>query len=653
MNISQKSVNHLMALSAETISNAKSGHTGSALGASSILFALFHDHLKFDPTDDKWINRDRFVMSAGHASALLYSTLFMFGYPISSNDLKTFRTCGSKTPGHPEYGVTSGVETTTGPLGQGVANAVGMAIAESMLEARFGEDIINHHTYCYAGDGCLMEGVAMEACSLAGTLKLNKLVLLYDDNNITIDGTRTLANAEDVAAKFEAMGWRVLTEKNGNNVEACSKAISKAKQKSDKPTIVIFKTTIGIGTKKAGTNGAHAYPLSAEEVEELKAKLDVKTSFEIPQEIHDYAQKAVDKNIQIHQAWQNHLNNLKMQNSSKYNEFNAFFKQNKANYAKILKTLNSSDDMAGRDVSKIVLNEISKNLNNLVGGTADLAPSTKAYIDEGGDFGENNRLGKNVHFGIREHAMGSAANGMALHSNFLVFDSTFLAFSNYMLPSIRMRSMMQIPVLSIFTHDSIDIGEDGPTHQPVEQLSILRQTVGLTVFRPGTNAEVVAGYKYFVENKKPTALILTKSKLSKFENSTIDNAEHGGYVLFETKTKPTIEIFATGRELALATEVAKNLEAFGVRVISVPCESLFEKEDEKYKKSVLLKNPKLKVAIEASNDNLWHKYVGENGLIFGVSAYQTSGKGSEVYKNAGFDAKQIASAITKAYKKIK
>ncbi len=652
MDINQKAINYLKSITAETISNAKSGHTGSAIGASSILFALFKDHLRFSTQKKQCPVRDRFVLSAGHASALLYSCLHLFGFDISVEDLKSFRTCGSKTPGHPEYNVVPAVETTTCPLGQGIANAVGMAIAESMLCERFGKELVSNYTYCYAGDGCLMEGVGMEACSLAGALKLNKLILLYDSNNITIDGNTNIATVDDMGKKFEAMGWRVIFVKNGNEYKDCTKAIAAAK-KSDKPVIVIFKTVIGLGTKKAGTNAVHAYPLPKEELAEFKTALGVEGSFYVPDEIYDYCRISKTKNEQLNSAYNNLINNLKVQNSEKYKEFFAYFKQKNINYAKILSTLVSDGEMAGRDACGKVLNEISKIQNNFVGGTADLAPSTKAYINDGGDFSENNRLGKNIHFGIREHAMGAVANGIALYSDLYVFDSTFLAFSNYMLPPLKMRAMMNAPVLSVFTHDSIDIGEDGPTHQPIEQLGQLRQIVGLNVIRPATFSEMVAAYKIFVETKTPTVIVATKSKIKELENSSIESAEHGGYAIFETKTSPKIEIFATGREVALAIEVAKLLESEGARVISVPCEKLFDSQPDSYKKTVRLKSSKLKVAIEASCDYVWHKYVGENGLIFGVTDYQTSGNGNEVYFNAGFDSKLIAKKIKANYKKIK
>lgn len=640
MDITQKSLTYLKSLTAETISNAKSGHTGSALGASSIMLALFHDHLRFDPSGTNWIGRDRFVLSAGHTSAMLYSLLHLFGYNISIDDLKSFRKYESKTPGHPEFGVVPGVETTTGPLGQGVANAVGFAIAEERMHNLY-PDVFDNHTYCYAGDGCLMEGVAVEACSLAGTLGLKKLILLYDDNNITIDGARTLANGENVKDKFEAMGWNTIEVKDGNDYNACTKAIAKAK-KSNKPTIILFKTIIGIGTANAGSEKSHAYPLSVEELSVFKQQLGVSESFYIPEDVYAFCHEATERNKNLIANWANKI-------APKKQTLQNFFNPKPFNFQKIVEELEKLPEQAGRDLSGMVLNTLEDHFN-MFGGTADVGPSTKAVIKKSGYFSAENKFGRNIHFGIREHAMGSICNGMALYGGFRIFDSTFMAFSNYMLPSLKMRAMMNAPVLSIFTHDSIDIGEDGPTHQPIEQLGQLRMIIGLNVIRPATIAEMVAGYKIFLEQKVPTALVVTKSKLPHLEGSVVEDAERGGYVIFETKKKPQIEIFATGKEVSLAVSVAKELEQVGARVISMPCESIFSKQEKIYKNKVLLKNPVLKIAIEASNDTIWHKYIGENGLLINVETYQTSGKGSEVYEKAGFTKENIIKQIAKNIK---
>ncbi len=636
-NIKLKTLNYLKSLVAETVSNAKSGHTGTALGASSIMLSLFHDHLSFDVNGD-WPNRDRFVFSAGHASALLYATLHMFGFDISINDLKNFRKYGSKkTSGHPEYDTKIGIETSTGPLGQGVANAVGFALGEEKMHALF-PNLIDHYTYCFCGDGCLMEGVAVEACSIAGTMKLKKLILLYDDNNTTIDGTRDMANNEDVAKKFEAMGWNYIIVKDGNNYDLCSKAIFKAKQ-SDKPTIIIFKTIIGIGTTFEGTSSIHGHPLNAQELNDFKNKLNISESFFIPQDVYDFCQKSTNVNNNKKRKWCQFLekNNI---------IFDDLFKKTKIDYSSILKELTKHQSLSARDVSGFVLNLLAKQ-TIFMGGSADVATSTKALLNETKFYSEKSKLENNFHFGIREHSMGAISNGLALYNkNFHIFDSTFVSFSNYMLPALRMRAFMGAPVLSILTHDSIEVGEDGPTHQPIEQIGQMRSIIGLTVFRPASFTEVICAYKYFLESQKPTVIALSKKEIKHIAGTSINDATKGAYVLLDTSNNPEVEIFATGREVYLALEIAKLLKT-GVRIISVPCESLFSEQSNNYKSSVLLKNPKLKVAIEASNDPIWHKYVGENGLIFGVYSYQQSGNGLEVYKNAGFDAQLIAKQIQK------
>ncbi len=654
MDIHQKSIDNIRAFTAQTISNANSGHTGSALSATPMLFSLFNEHLVFNPKEPKFIGRDRFVLSAGHTSAMLYTLLHLFGYDISMEDLKNFRSYKSKTPGHPELDIVPGVETTTGPLGQGVANAVGFAIAETMLASKFNTkdiELFNNHTYCYCGDGCLMEGVAVEACSLAGTLNLNKLIILYEDNNITIDGTRECANNDDTAKKFEAMGWNVIQVKNGNDYLACSKAISSAK-KSNKPSIVIFKTVIGIGTDLQGTSKIHAHPLTNSELESYLSKLEIAEPFKIPQDVYDFANQAVEQNLSKFSKWNEDFKNYAIKYPELYKNLKNFLSAKKCNYEKVLSNLLNANLSSGRDMSGFVLNELSKTFTSLVGGAADVAESTKAKINDSEFFSKENRLGRNIHFGIREHAMGSIANGISLYLNQPVFDSTFLVFSNHMLPSIRMRAMMNLPVVSIFTHDSINIGQDGPTHQPIESLTTLRSIPNYLVFRPATPAEVVAGYKVFFDTNKPTALALTKTKLSSWTNSTIENAEKGGYVIYESKSKPKLEIFATGTEVELAIALADFYSDLGVRVVSMPCESLFSLQEKTYKNKVLLKNPTLKIAIEASNDNIWYKYIGEDGLLINVTDYQHSGSGSEVYQKAGFSKETIISKINKALKAL-
>lgn len=654
MDINQKSIDNIRAIIAQTISNANSGHTGSALSATPMLYSLFNDHLLFNPKDPKFLNRDRFVSSAGHTSALYYTLLHLYGYDLSIEDLKNFRKYKSRTPGHPEYGVVPGVETSTGPLGQGIANAVGLAIAETMFESKFNtKDIklFDNYTYCYTGDGCLMEGVAVEACSLAGTLKLNKLILLYEDNNITIDGAKTIANNEDIAKKFEAMGWNVLNVKNGNDYLACSKAIASAKR-SSKPTIIIFKTIIGIGTKLEGTSKIHSHPLSSDELEEYLTKLGYTNDFSIESDVYENANKTVEFNLQKNAIWHENFKNYAKNYPNNYKLLKNYLSDKQCDYEKVLTKLTHSTINSGRDMGSFVLNELSKTFDSLVGGAADVAESTKAKINDGEFYSADNRQGRNIHFGIREHSMGAIANGIALYLNQPVFESTFFIFSNYMIPPIRMSAMMNLPVLSIFTHDSINVGQDGPTHQPIETLTCLRSIPNYLVYRPATSAEVVAGYKLFFDTKKPMGLALSKSNLLYLDNSTIEKAERGGYVLFENKSRPKIEIITSGTEASLAIQIANHYADLGVRVISMPCEKIFSLQDKAYKNKVLLKNPTLKVVIEASNDNVWYKYIGENDVLINVTNFQYSGNGTEVYEKAGFNTADIITKINKALKAL-
>ncbi len=650
--IIQKSINYLKALTAETVSNAGSGHTGTALGASSILFALFKDHYMFDVSDTDFLNRDRFVMSAGHASALYYSLLAMFGFDVSLQDLKDFRKLNSRTAGHPEFGLINAVETSTGPLGQGVANAVGMAIAESMLEERFnaiGFPIINNYTYCFAGDGDLMEGVAQEACSIAGAYNLKRFIILYDCNEVTIDGSVNLANRENVAKKFKAMGFKVIEVKNGNNYSSCSSAIAQAK-KSNKPTIIIFHTTIGIGTEKEGTSAVHAHPMKKDELIAFKEKLGVKESFFIPNDVREFCMDTTINGKLRHEKWNQDLAVYATTHPDLYKKLVSFFDVKKLDFEKMAMS-EKLNDLSMRDMNSVVLNEISEKLSQIVGGTADLAPSTKAYLKDGGDYLAGNKRGRNLHFGVREHAMASICNGISLYEDFLPFDSTFLAFSNYMLPALRMRAMMKLPVLDVLTHDSVMIGEDGPTHQPIEQIASLRGIVGLNVFRPCDANELMAAYKTFIVDREPTSLVLAKQKIAKNNLSSFKNACMGGYVLKPAKKQADVVIMASGSEVALALNVAKELEKVcDVSVVSVPCFEVFENQSESYKDKVLQKNAKLKVAIEASNDNIWYKYLNENDLRIDVKNYMGSGAGEQVYQKAGFSVKQILRQINRKLK---
>lgn len=643
MKINQKCINTARVLSAEMINRANSGHTGVALGAAPILYALFKDHYNF--YSSKYINRDRFILSAGHASSLYYAYLHMFGFDVSMEDLKNFRKLGSKTPGHPEYGVTDGVETSTGPLGQGVANAVGMAIAQRGLAERFNVqkfNIIDNFTYCFVGDGCLMEGVAQEACSLAGKLKLNKLILLYDCNQITIDGKLDIANTENTKQKFKAMGWNVITVSNGNNYFCITKAIARAKKSKAKPTIIIFKTQIGYGSVHAGSNLIHGKPLTTEELEKLKQNLGVEGGFKIDEDVKEYCYRAHRRAKVEYFKWEKQVVLYKNTHPDLCQQFFDYFNRPKLNLPKLCKG-KFTENMPMREANHIVLNQIAKNLTSFIGGTADVAPSTQAYIDDGGDLSASNYRGRNIHYGVREHAMGAITNGISLYAGASAFCSTFLSFSNYELPAIRMAGLMNLPVMHIFTHDSIIVGEDGPTHQPVEQLTQLRAIPNITVYRPADYNELMAVYSTAYENKKPSAFIIAKQALPEI-NSSFEGAMCGAYVLLEDE-KPEVILFASGSEVGLAVKAKELLNKDNIPcvVISVPSIELFERQPEKYKKSILKHEIKNRFCVEASNDYKWLNVFG--GKFFGVTKFGASGKGKDVLKYMNFEPRDLVKFV--------
>ena len=631
MNINNKCINHLRCLSAEMITNANSGHPGVALGSTTIFYALFKDHYFYDIKDHKFIARDRFVASAGHVSALYYATAYMFNFGLNENDLKSFRQLGSITPGHPEYGTINFVEDSTGPLGQGVANAVGIAIAQSMLAEKFNVQkfpIFDSYTYCFLGDGCMMEGVAEEAMSLAGTLKLNKLIFLYDYNNMTIDGKADMANAENIKKKFKAMHYNVIYVRNGNSYQSVTKAIARAKKCQNKPSIIIFKTIIGYGAGNAGKNTIHGKPLSISELNALKQSLGVKESFSLPKDVKEHALKTIKKNNELLEKWNNMFAIYKTANPELYKQLVAFMSNKQVDVQKLIKQDMLNQDISGRDANEMVLNEVAQKLPRFVGGSADLVASTKAYINGGGDYSALNRRGKNIHFGIREHAMGAISNGLSLVLNSPVFCSTFLAFSNYMIPAIRMSALMNLPVWYIFTHDSYKVGEDGPTHQSVEQLGTLRLIPNLNVLRPAFMEEVYACYDIALSSNCPSAFVIAKQTL-KSEVADYSNILKGGYVL--SGEKGEVEILATGSEVEIALKVKAVLESQDIScvVASFPCVEQFERQSESYKDDVLSRG-KVLVSLEASNDNIWYKYIGKNGLRIGVFKFGKSAKPSQL-----------------------
>lgn len=651
MNINQKCVNELRLMSASVISNAKSGHTGSSVGAVPILFALFKDHYFFNPNDSEFFARDRFVLSAGHVSALYYSLLNLFNMGVSDEDLTKFRKFGSKTPGHPEYKKTKFIEVSTGPLGQGVANAVGMAIGQSMVGARFNAqkaNIIDNYTYCYCGDGCLEEGVAQEACSLAGALKLKKLILLYDSNNITIDGKVSLANTEDVSKKFKAMNWNVIKVKNGNSYFWCSRAIAKAKR-SSKPTIIIFNTTIGYGTSYAGTEKIHGIPLSDKELIEYKNDLLMPNFTKFSQDVKDYCFRSIRYNKILLEKWKRMYCLYEQTHPELCRQFESFIGEKETDVLKLLKPDVLQEEMSGREANQLILKELMARQPRFVGGTADLAPSVKAYVKEFGDYSRNNRRGRNIHFGIREHAMGAICNGLSLYLESPVFCSTFMAFSNYMIPPMRMSALMNLPVLYLFSHDSFKVGQDGPTHQPVEQLGQLRLIPNLNVFRPADTNELLHCYKLATDTEKPSAFALSRQKLPNVSYGA-KNILKGGYVL--SGTKGDVSIFASGSEVSLALDVAKELKNLGIKceVCSFPSLNIFEAQSDTYKNSVL-NGSKHKVVIEASNDTHWYKYLNEKDLFIGVENFGESGNAEDLDRHFGFTTNLIVKKIKNLIKK--
>lgn len=651
MNINQKCVNELRLMSASVISNAKSGHTGSSVGAVPILFALFKDHYFFNPNDSEFFARDRFVLSAGHVSALYYSLLNLFNMGVSDEDLTKFRKFGSKTPGHPEYKKTKFVEVSTGPLGQGVANAVGMAIGQSMVGARFNAqkaNIIDNYTYCYCGDGCLEEGVAQEACSLAGALKLKKLILLYDSNNITIDGKVSLANTEDVSKKFKAMNWNVIKVKNGNSYFWCSRAIAKAKR-SSKPTIIIFNTTIGYGTSYAGTEKIHGIPLSDKELIEYKNDLLMPNFTKFSQDVKDYCFRSIRYNKILLEKWKRMYCLYEQTHPELCRQFESFIGEKETDVLKLLKPDVLQEEMSGREANQLILKELMARQPRFVGGTADLAPSVKAYVKEFGDYSRNNRRGRNIHFGIREHAMGAICNGLSLYLESPVFCSTFMAFSNYMIPPMRMSALMNLPVLYLFSHDSFKVGQDGPTHQPVEQLGQLRLIPNLNVFRPADTNELLHCYKLATDTEKPSTFVLSRQKLPNVSYGA-KNILKGGYVL--SGTKGDVSIFASGSEVSLALDVAKELKNLGIKceVCSFPSLNIFEAQSDTYKNSVL-NGSKHKVVIEASNDTHWYKYLNEKDLFIGVENFGESGNAEDLDRHFGFTTNLIVKKIKNLIKK--
>ena len=657
MNIEEMSVNAIRVLSADAIQKANSGHPGLPLGTAPIAYELFSKHMNYNPQNPEWINRDRFVLSGGHGSMLLYSLFHLFGIGnLSLDEVKNFRQFGSLTPGHPEYGHTVGVEATTGPLGQGMAMAVGMAMAEAHLASVFNKEgypVVDHYTYVLGGDGCMMEGISSECFSLAGTLGLSKLIVFYDSNNISIEGSTDIAFTEDVVTRFKAFGFQTIEVEDGNDLCAIGKAIEEAKADKTRPSLIKVNTLIGYGCPaKQGKASAHGEPLGVDNVAALKENIGwpCKGDFEVPQEVYDHYKELsanmakaedkwnelfasyVEKYPEMKELWDNYFDGYDM--SDLFNSDEYWAKGDKAE--------------ATRNTSGTILNMIKKAMPNLIGGSADLAPSNKTNMKDAGDFSKDNYAGSNLHFGVREQAMAAIGNGLMLHGGLKAFVATFFVFSDYVKPMARLTALMQLPLTYVFTHDSIGVGEDGPTHEPIEQLAAFRSLPGFTVFRPCDRTETAAAWMYSVENEcGPTGLVLTRQNLPQMEGSSKD-ALKGGYVIADSqKEVPDAIIIASGSEVSLAVNAKEELKKDGidVRVVSMPSMELFDKQSAEYKESVLPNAVRKRVAVEALSDFGWYKYVGLDGRVIAMEGFGASGPAATLFEHFGFTVDNVVKTV--------
>lgn len=645
----QQMANAIRFLSAEAIEKANSGHPGMPLGIADVASVLFGKYLHINPDEPRWFNRDRFVLSAGHGSMLLYSLFYLLGYPdITLDDIKNFRQLGSKTAGHPEYGHLAGIDMTTGPLGQGISSAVGMALSERVINAKFGDDLCNHYTYVICGDGCLMEGISEEAISLAGLWKLNKLIVLWDNNNITIDGTVDKANATDQEARFRAVGWNVI-KIDGHNYDEISQAIEQA-QKSDRPTLISCKTTIGFGApNKQGTSKVHGSPLGAEELSLMKKQLGWEYEpFEIPNEVIATWRAAGQKSAALYQEWQKCADN----NAEFLSYINNELPQNwdKALNELKEKTIKEQTKVATRKASQMCLETIVPHIPEIIGGSADLAASNLTFVNGMKTITADDYNGNNVMYGIREHAMGAIMNGMALHGGVIPYGGTFFVFSDYVRPAMRLSALMGIRVIYVLTHDSIGVGEDGPTHQPIEHLASYRAMPNINTFRPCDVVETAEAWQLAIESEHtPSILALSRQSVPALRKDATENlTAKGGYIISPTALPVKATLIATGTEVSLAIAAQKQLanEGIGVNVVSMPCTELFDSQSTVYKQSVLGTAPR--IAIEAAATYGWERYVGLDGAIVGMTGFGASGKGDEVYAHFGITADNIV-ATTKKY----
>ena len=650
--IETMSVNAIRVLSADAIQKAKSGHPGLPLGCASAAYELWANHMNHNPADPNWANRDRFILSGGHGSMLLYSLLHLFGYgDLSKEDIMNFRQLGSLTPGHPEYGHTVGIEATTGPLGAGMAMAVGMAAAETHLAEVFNKEeypVVDHYTFVLGGDGCMMEGISSEAFSLAGTLGLSKLIVLYDSNKISIEGSTDIAFTENVQKRMEAFGFQTITVEDGNDLEAIGRAIEEAKEDTEHPSFITIKTQIGFGCPaKQGKASAHGEPLGEENVLAMKENLGWPSMepFYVPDEVYEHYAYLAEEKAETEAAW----NVMFAAYCEEYPEmealWNAYHDENAGE-----KAIEACADFwskpekadATRNISGKILNKIKTCMPNLIGGSADLAPSNKTNMSDMGDYSRENRGGRNLHFGVRELAMTAIGNGMMLHGGLRVFIATFFVFSDYTKPMARLSSLMGVPLTYVFTHDSIGVGEDGPTHEPIEQMAMLRAMPNFHVFRPCDETETeCAWYSALTSKKTPTALVLTRQNLTPMEGSSRE-ALKGGYVIDDCEGTPDLIFIASGSEVELAVNAKKLLADRKVRVVSMQCMDLFEEQSAEYKESVLPKSVRKRVAVEALSDFGWGRYVGLDGACVTMTGFGASGPANQLFEHFGFTADHVA-----------
>jgi transketolase len=655
--------NAIRFLSIDAVNKANSGHPGAPMGMADIATVLWREFLKHNPKNPGWFNRDRFVLSNGHGSMLLYSLLHLSGYKLSINDIKKFRQLNSLTPGHPECDITPGVETTTGPLGQGLANGVGMALAEKNLAAEYnkpGNTIIDHNTYVFAGDGCLMEGVSHEACSLAGTMKLNKLIVFYDMNSISIDGNVNGWFTEDIPSRFKSYGWNVVKNINGHDFVSIRQAIKNAKSQFTKPTIICCKTVIGYGSPKyQGTSAAHGAPIGKDEAEVVRKRLGWKHKpFSIPKEIYTSWDGCI-KGRKNEDQWNKKIQKYKKLYKKEYNELNRRIKNKLP--AITINNLNkfiskTHKPMATRKSSQVVMSVFGKYMPELIGGSADLKGSNLSYYDDMNAFSPNNPSGKYIYYGVREFGMSAITNGIYLHGAMRPFASTFLIFSEYAKNAVRMSALMKLPIVYIFTHDSIGLGEDGPTHQAVEQISSLRLIPDLDVWRPADTQETAVAWKHaLLSQERPSALALTRQTLKELPKSKAQNINinKGGYIVFESSNKPDGIIIASGSEVSIALQAAMELKDknLDIRVISMPCQELYERQSATYKNKCIPKNFDNILAVESGKGQSWFRYIGKKGSMITMESFGLSGTGNDVMRYFGFTVANIKKQMQKLIKK--